>query len=70
MAKLKGLNNVLTEEEISTILAKTNPDTSKEIDFEFFLRVFPPLSCCNIFQQLPLGHIVCLWLDNRVDWTN
>ncbi|ONK69248.1 uncharacterized protein A4U43_C05F20870 [Asparagus officinalis] len=40
MAKLKGLNNVLTKEDISTILAESNPDTSKEIDFESFLRAY------------------------------
>ncbi|KAJ6843596.1 fimbrin-5-like [Iris pallida] len=40
MAKLKGLTNVLTEEEISEILAESYPDTSQEIDFEAFLRAY------------------------------
>lgn len=40
MAKLKGLNNVLTEQDISTILAEANPEPSKDIDFESFLRVY------------------------------
>lgn len=40
MAQLKGLNNVLMEEEISTILAEANPDPAKEIDFESFLRAY------------------------------
>lgn len=39
MVKLKGLNEVLTEEEISAILRESYPDTGQEIEFENFLRV-------------------------------
>ncbi|XP_010913959.1 fimbrin-4 [Elaeis guineensis] len=40
MGKLKGLKEVLTEEEISAILGESYPDTSQEIDFETFLRAY------------------------------
>lgn len=38
--KLKGLNGMLSEEEISAILGSSYPDTSQEIDFEAFLREY------------------------------
>lgn len=38
MGKLKGLKDVLTVEEISSILAESFSDTSQEIEFEAFLR--------------------------------
>ncbi|KAJ0965158.1 hypothetical protein J5N97_026296 [Dioscorea zingiberensis] len=40
MVKLKGLNEVLTEGEISAILAESYPDTGQEIEFENFLRAY------------------------------
>ncbi|XP_039131025.1 fimbrin-5-like isoform X1 [Dioscorea cayenensis subsp. rotundata] len=40
MVKLKGLNEVLTEEEISAILRESYPDTGQEIEFENFLRAY------------------------------
>ncbi|URE12290.1 Fimbrin-like protein [Musa troglodytarum] len=40
MGKLKGLNQVVTEQEIADILAESYPDTSHELDFEAFLRVY------------------------------
>ncbi|XP_008777493.1 fimbrin-5-like [Phoenix dactylifera] len=40
LGKLKGLNELLTEEEITVILGKSYPDTSQEIDFESFLRAY------------------------------
>lgn len=43
MGKLKGLNQVVTEQEIADILAESYPDTTHELDFEAFLRV--TLSC-------------------------
>lgn len=39
MIKLKGVNEVLTEDEITSILGESYPDTSNEIDFESFLHV-------------------------------
>lgn len=38
MVKLKGLNELLTEQEITVMLGESYPDTSQEIDFEAFLR--------------------------------
>lgn len=38
MGKLKGLHEVLTEEEISSILGESFPNSSKEIEFEAFLQ--------------------------------
>ncbi|KAH7663725.1 Calponin homology domain-containing protein [Dioscorea alata] len=40
MVKLKGLNEVLTEEEISAILRESYPDTGQDIEFENFLRAY------------------------------
>lgn len=40
MAKLKGLNDVLSAEEIGAILGESYQDDSQEIEFESFLRVF------------------------------
>ncbi|CAL9188294.1 unnamed protein product [Musa hybrid cultivar] len=40
MGKLKGLNQVVTEQEIADILAESYPDTTHELDFETFLRVY------------------------------
>ncbi|KAK8963236.1 Fimbrin-like protein 2 [Platanthera guangdongensis] len=40
MVKLKGVNEVLSEEEIREILGEYYPDTSNEIDFEALLRVY------------------------------
>nr|XP_029121979.1 fimbrin-5 isoform X2 [Elaeis guineensis] len=40
MVKLKGLNELLTEQEITAILGESYPDTDQEIDFESFLRVY------------------------------
>ncbi|XP_020083168.1 fimbrin-4-like isoform X1 [Ananas comosus] len=40
MAKLKGLNDVLTAEEIGTILGESYQDDSQEIEFESFLREY------------------------------
>ncbi|XP_038972766.1 fimbrin-5-like isoform X1 [Phoenix dactylifera] len=40
MVKLKGLNELLTEQEITAILGESYPDTNKDIDFESFLRVY------------------------------
>lgn len=39
MVKLKGLNELLTEQEIAAILGESFPDTNQDIDFESFLRV-------------------------------
>ena len=49
MGKLKGLNEVLTEEEISSILVESFPDTSQEIEFEAFLQVLSSLSTSLFF---------------------
>ncbi|KAG0488669.1 hypothetical protein HPP92_007480 [Vanilla planifolia] len=38
MVKLKGINEVLTEQEITLILTESYPDVNNEIDFEAFLR--------------------------------
>ncbi|KAM7279920.1 hypothetical protein ACFE04_007054 [Oxalis oulophora] len=40
MVKLKAFSTVFTEEEIIDILSKSNPDLSKKIDFEAFLRAY------------------------------
>lgn len=48
MGKLKGLNELLTEEEITAILGESYPDTGQEIDFESFLRVYPAFGHCFI----------------------
>uniref|UniRef100_A0A6V7QT25 Calponin-homology (CH) domain-containing protein n=1 Tax=Ananas comosus var. bracteatus TaxID=296719 RepID=A0A6V7QT25_ANACO len=40
MAKLKGLNDVLTAEEIGAILGESYQDDSQEIEFESFLREY------------------------------
>lgn len=40
MAKLKGLKDVLTEEEIDAILGEIYSGNTQEIEFETFLRVF------------------------------
>lgn len=40
MAKLNGLKDVLTEEEIGAILGETYSGNTQEIEFETFLRVF------------------------------
>lgn len=39
MGKLKGLREVLTDEEISSMLTESFPDTGQEIEFEVFLQV-------------------------------
>lgn len=39
MEKLKGLNDMVTEQTIAEMLAESYPDTGLEIDFESFLRV-------------------------------
>lgn len=39
MAKIKALNEMLTEDEISTMLGESYPDRSQDVDFESFLRV-------------------------------
>lgn len=38
MGKMKALGEVLTEEEISSMLVESFPDTGQEIEFEAFLR--------------------------------
>ncbi|KAJ6793252.1 fimbrin-1-like [Iris pallida] len=38
MLKLRGLSDVLTEDEISSALAESFPDAAQEIEFEAFLR--------------------------------
>lgn len=43
MSKLKNLNGMLTEKEISSILAESFSDTTQDIDFETFLRVLSDL---------------------------
>ncbi|CAD5188761.1 fimbrin-1-like isoform X1 [Musa acuminata AAA Group] len=40
MVKLKGLHEVLTEEEISAILNASYPDDNHEMDFEAYLRAY------------------------------
>ncbi|KAL0914783.1 hypothetical protein M5K25_015162 [Dendrobium thyrsiflorum] len=40
LVKLKGVNEVLTEEEITAIMGESNPDNSNEIDFEALLREY------------------------------
>uniref|UniRef100_A0A1D1YW34 Fimbrin-like protein 2 n=1 Tax=Anthurium amnicola TaxID=1678845 RepID=A0A1D1YW34_9ARAE len=40
MGRLKSLIEMLTEEEISTVLGELYSDTSQEIDFEAFLRAY------------------------------
>ncbi|XP_052207874.1 fimbrin-5-like [Diospyros lotus] len=40
MVKLKGVNEILTEPQIRTILGESSSDESKEIDFESFLRAY------------------------------
>lgn len=39
MGKLKGLKDVVTEQEIAGILAESYAETSHELDFESFLQV-------------------------------
>lgn len=39
MKKLRGLNEVVSEEEIATFLSDSYPDKDQEIEFESFLRV-------------------------------
>ncbi|XP_039125109.1 fimbrin-4-like [Dioscorea cayenensis subsp. rotundata] len=46
MVKLKGLNEVLTEKEISAVVDESYSDYSHEIDFETFLRVYLNLQQC------------------------
>lgn len=43
MAKVKSIKDVITEEEISTILEESYPDTEQDIEFEQFLR-----ECLNV----------------------
>ncbi|KAG6481792.1 fimbrin-5-like [Zingiber officinale] len=40
MEKLKGLNDMVTEQTIAEMLAESYPDTGLEIDFESFLRAY------------------------------
>ncbi|CAA6670826.1 unnamed protein product [Spirodela intermedia] len=40
MAKIKALNEMLTEDEISTMLGESHPDKSQDVDFEAFLRAY------------------------------
>ncbi|KAJ0987006.1 hypothetical protein J5N97_005362 [Dioscorea zingiberensis] len=40
MGRLKGLNEVLTQEEISGILAESFPEAGREVEFEAFLRAY------------------------------
>ncbi|PKA60345.1 Fimbrin-like protein 2 [Apostasia shenzhenica] len=40
MVKLKGINEVLTEQEIASILGESYSDNSNEIDFEGFLQAY------------------------------
>jgi len=39
MKKLRGLNEVVSEEEIAAFLSESYPDSDQEIEFESFLRV-------------------------------
>lgn len=39
MKKLRGLNEVISEEEIAAHLSQSYPDADQEIEFESFLRV-------------------------------
>lgn len=39
MKKLRGLNEVVSEEEIAAFLSEIYPDSEQEIEFESFLRV-------------------------------
>ncbi|CAL5054665.1 unnamed protein product [Urochloa decumbens] len=40
MKKLRGLNEVVSEEEIAAFLSESYPDSDKEIEFESFLREY------------------------------
>lgn len=54
MGKLKGLREVLTDEEISSMLTESFPDTGQEIEFEVFLQVLCSfyLSFVYLFKHL------------------
>lgn len=39
MAKLKGLKDLVTEQEIAETLSESYAETSQELDFESFLKV-------------------------------
>ena len=39
MKKLRGLNEVVSEEEIAAFLLESYPDSDQEIEFESFLQV-------------------------------
>ncbi|THU60338.1 hypothetical protein C4D60_Mb07t11600 [Musa balbisiana] len=54
MVKLKGLHEVLTEEEISAILNASYPDDDHEMDFEAYLRVLL-IVCCSAHINGYLG---------------
>jgi plastin-1 len=49
MKKLRGLNEVVSEEEIAAFLSESFPDSDQEIEFESFLRVILrlPDNCCR-----------------------
>lgn len=57
MVKLKGLNEVLTEKEISAVVDESYSDYSHEIDFETFLRVH----CCCSCETLFIYGVTCLY---------
>ncbi|KAG1326772.1 fimbrin-4 [Cocos nucifera] len=57
MGKMKGLKEVLTEEEISAILGESYRDTSQEIDFETFLQIL-------FFERMLMFVSVCVLNDS------
>jgi Ca2+-binding EF-hand superfamily protein len=64
MKKLRGLNEVISEEEIAAHLSQSYPDADQEIEFESFLRVqlgYFLNSCWYIVDLIGMGLcVVCL----------
>ena len=68
MKKLRGLNEVVSEEEIAAFLSESYPDSDHEIEFESFLRVHTSrcFSDCNVDWNGLLSSIVLTGLGNLV----
>lgn len=58
MEKLRGIHEVLSEEEISGFLSETYPDMNQPIEFEPFLKVHGIIFFC-----------VCVWSYVRYQFT-
>lgn len=67
MEKLRGIHEVLSEEEISGFLSETYPDMNQPIEFEPFLKVHGIIfffCVCVVLRTLPIYH--CIFVGEKV----